>query len=504
MLFWTLAALMSLLSLAVVLWPLLRRPSAQTDPASMAAVIYKDQIAEIERDVARGVLDSQQAQAARAEIGRRLLATQQGGGTVGRDGGRWLALALLPTIPAAAIALYLSLGQPEFITGTQQARTVAAAAGEHDDLRPLVTELQTRLQTNPADGEGWVTLARTHFQLGDHQAAVEAYGKAIALAAPEDVALRGERAEALVLGADGIVTEAAQADFAAVLAVRPNDARGSYYAALALAQGGKLREALQAWQSLVQNSPAGAPWLPAVRDQIRAVAESLGEDPDAAAQAPAAPAAPAMPQAGMSGASPEATALARQLLRDAAKAAGLELASESSTLAKSLLAQTEPPRGPTAEQVAEAAKLPAAEQQAMIDGMVAGLAEKLANGPADPDGWMRLARAYLVQGKAGEAVSAYEKAAAQAPDRPDVQAAYAEALIMTSADGSIPESAAKLLNRVLLLDPMNPRALWHMGRLAATQGDAAQARALWTRLLTQIEPGTREHALVSEAIAKLP
>jgi cytochrome c-type biogenesis protein CcmH len=522
MLFWILATLLTLLTLAFVVWPLVRRAPKTADAGTMATAIYRDQLAELDREVASGTADAAQVQASRTEIARRLLAADAKAAAEApaappapaRTRSYWLAAMLAVGLPVAAVALYWTLGQPQYITGTPGAQTVAAAAGEHTDLRPLVAELQARLQTAPDDLEGWVTLARTQFQLGDHAAAAEAYARAIALAGPDEVALRGERGEAVVLTADGIVTEMAMADFAAVLQQRPTDPRARYYSALGKAQSGKLRAALDDWQALVRDSPVGAPWLPAVNEQIRVVAESLGEP-----VAPVTPSTAAGPQAGMSGASPAATALARRLLSDAAEKAGLARPaaapdSAARTLAGTLLAQTAPPsantatptapeRGPTAEQVAELSQRPQSEQQAMIEGMVSGLAERLKENPDDADGWMKLGRSYLVLGKSQESVDAFAQAATHAPDRPDIQAAYAEALIMTSPDAQVSAEAGKLLNRVLLLDPMNPRALWHMGRLASSQGDTAQARALWGRLLQQIDPASPEHKLVSDAIASL-
>ena len=130
MTFWLLAGGLSALAIALLLWPLLRRPAGAAPRQVYDRNVYRDQLAEVEREAAEGNLGAEQADAARAEIEHRLLATAETGaemgaetvvpapdgpgkaGAIGRAVTWSLALALGIAIPLGAIGLYLQLGNP--------------------------------------------------------------------------------------------------------------------------------------------------------------------------------------------------------------------------------------------------------------------------------------------------------------------------------------------------------------------------------------------------------
>ncbi|HYD98371.1 MAG TPA: hypothetical protein VEH84_03215, partial [Alphaproteobacteria bacterium] len=107
------------------------------------------------------------------------------------------------------------------------------------------------------------------------------------------------------------------------------------------------------------------------------------------------------------------------------------------------------PRGPTAADIQAAGQMAPADRQQMIQGMVAGLAARLEADPSDIEGWLRLARSYGVLGNQDGQVQALARAAQQAPDRPDVQAAYADALLARSSAGAPSEADRAALQALL-------------------------------------------------------
>ncbi len=290
------------LALAVLLLPLLRRPrSAARDAYNLA--VYRDQLAEVERDLARGLLVPEQAAAARAEIGRRILAL---GLTPGRPempaaaGGAALAAAVVAIllVPVAALLLYQQLGSPALPDQPFAARGSAApppaVAGKtpHLDMQQALAQVRRHLAQDPDDLTGWLLLARSELSLEHYAAAAEAYRHAADLSGHRADIL-GDWGEAQVLAAGGTVTPAARDVFQAALRDPESAPRSRYYLALAQLQQGDVKGALAAWRALAAELPADAAWLPLVRRQHRPgrsqARHRAGLHPPAAAARPLPP-----------------------------------------------------------------------------------------------------------------------------------------------------------------------------------------------------------------------
>ena len=186
----------------------------------------------------------------------------------------------------------------------------------------LVAQLAERLKERPDDAQGWTLLARSYGTIGRHEDAVAAWRNVRRLT-PASAEALGGLAEALTQAAAGTVTPEAARLFEAVSQAEPTEPRSRFYLGLARAQAGETRQALQIWTDLIAISPPDAPWLEGVRAQLRRVAAEAKIDPTTITPSAAA------------------TALAA---RDAAA-----------------------PAGPQAEAIA---RLPPAQQQEMIRGMV--------------------------------------------------------------------------------------------------------------------------------------
>jgi len=376
LIFWVVALALT----AVVAWfvvrPLLRPRAPEPARSEHAFEVYRDQIAEIDQDLERGLITADQASAARTEIERRILAVASSRES-GRSGDRpstvsyLVPVAIAGLIPLAVFALYLRLGSPDLPSQPFASRTDRAqVATEARDFEALVARLAERQARSPDNLEGWVMLGRSYGFMERHAEAAESYRRALDLSGgdPEIASAYGE---ALTLANDGIVTPAARDAFDAALRARPGDVRAQFYLALALEQAGELRKALDRFADLARVSPPEAPWVPALRGRIESLARTLGLDP-------------------------------RQILT------------------QQPLAQSAPPAGggfvPMPEGAESVAGLPTGEIEAIMRQRVEGLAARLQKQPDDVEGWLQLARSYRVLGdlpKSREAIAGANRAAAK-------------------------------------------------------------------------------------------
>ncbi len=388
---------MTSLALAMLLVPLLLRRRAPTSRDAYNLAVYRDQLAEVERDLARGVLAAEQAEAARAEIARRILALKPTAGEIAADP-KSVAAAMLAILllPVAAWMLYWQLGSPSLPDQPFAERKAAsalpvAANPAHIDMNEAVARLGAYLKTHPEDLTGWLLLGRSELSLGRYQEAAEAYRHAVDLSGHR-ADISGDWGEALVLAAGGTVTPAARAAFEAGMHDPATAPRSRYYLALAQMQQGDAKGALKDWRDLAADSPADAGWLPLVHQRIAQAAAALGIDP--------------------------------------------------ATLKTPGIATPPGSVAPTDAAVAAAAKATAGaspeERRTMILAMVGQLAARLADQPDDVDGWARLGRSYMVLGQPDKAREAYARAVKLKPDDPALKQALAEA--STAAAG---KAAAK-------------------------------------------------------------
>lgn len=375
---WLGVAALSLLTVLLVAAPLLRHRAGEAASRREADLrVYRAQLAEVERDVERGLLAAAEAEAARTEVKRRMLAVageDEAGAEVKVRGAPWrLAAGLLGiAAPIAALGLYLAVGAPGEIDRplAQRGSADAQAGFENMSAEEAVDALTRALQSRPDDVEGWGILGRSYLGMGRYAEAADALGRAHRLA-PDRVEIAASYGEAQVAAADGRVSDEARAVFEGALALDRREPRSRFYLGLSKAQAGDVRGALQDWVDLVALSPAEAPWLADVREQIARTAGELGIEvaslaPSAEAQALGA--APSLP-------------VAPQLAPGEGEAIG-EMSGE--------------------------------ERERMIRGMVERLAARLEASPDDRDGWLRLARAYEILGEAEKAREARARAEALA------------------------------------------------------------------------------------------
>lgn len=529
MIFWIAIAILAG-GLGLALARPLMRGAGEAAPARGAydMQVYRDQLAEIDRDRARGVLSDDQAAAARIEVERRLIAA---GESASRDraaktsAAPLLAAGLAILVPVVALLVYGQLGRPgtpgqPFAQrldrnpattqvagqgagqppGPNAADPHPAGGGTAESMASLTDRLAKRLEANPGDAEGWALLARSYQQLNKYREAVAALERAVALTNrdPQLVATLGE---ARIMAADGSVTPQARGEFEEALKAEPKDPRARFYIAIAETQAGNMMKGLDQLVGIARDATPDAPYLPMLRERIGSLAAELKQDPNRIlASVPTPSDQPPPPQA----APPPPRQQAAAPPPSAPPAGG-----------------PRQERGPTAADVQAAQQMSSGDRQAMIRGMVDGLAARLDSDPSDVEGWQKLIRAYKVLGedaKAGEAAARASAAnpgarpqilamaqqmGVSVPSAPQVASAQPRPLDAAQIRSGAGAGDAAAYRRRLDGNPNDREALWQVGLAEVAAGNKIAAAELWGRLLGQFDPSSAEFAALRERLDAL-
>ena len=443
--------LLTAIAIVLLILPYLRRQAAAPREKFDLAV-HEDQLAELDRDLERGVIDAEAARAAKLEIQRRILALADDEETaavpVSQSRFGWVVTALVVVIvPLASAFVYFQTGRPHLKDAPLATRILPEQqqiAGRESTLANI-QDLRERVDAAPEDVTLWIELARTQLQAGLYGDATGSYNKAIELTG--DPMLRAEMGEAIVQGAEGLVTPGALEQFQTVLANAPNDPRAHYYIGLAASQEGDVDGAVETWRKLLEISPSNATFRPQIVRSIRGVLEANGRPADE---------------------------IIASLPEGTAEAGG--------------------PASPHAEN----------EQ---IRAMVDGLAARLEDEPDDVQGWLMLGRSRLVLQEPELAREAFETAKSLAPDNPDVLLGYASSLLQPSetpgGDPVVDEEAVAIYKKLVDLAPDDPEPRWLLGLAAAQSGDRDGAVGHWRSLLSLIDDSSEDYKVVEARIAAL-
>lgn len=465
--FWIIITAMAVGATALIAIPLLRERGGGASRGAHALEVYRQQLAELDGELARNVISDIEAKSARLEIERRMLRADDednaleiaGAGGRSKNGRRAGAAAVALLLPVIAFGVYLTIGSPN-LTPNRNSTQVTAADPEHMDMVALTEKLAARLAASPDDIQGWMLLGRSYVTLEDFPRAIAAYAKAVALAGDKPAPMvLAEYAETLVQGNNGLVGDDAQAQFRRVLKIIPAEPRSQFYLGLAKAQAGDAGGALADWVALLKQAEPGAPWAGAVREQAQEVANLLKVD------------------------------LASLLAEQAA--------APSATKSRA-------PSGPDAGDMAAAAAMPEGDRKQMIEGMVARLAARQESTDKDNvDGWLQLSRAYEVLGRKADSLAALGRAVEAGPGRMDALSAYGEALQVAGETSPITARFAQTMQKILTVEPENNQALWFMGVFSAQNGEKAAARGYWEKLRGNLPPDSDEYRSVSDALQEL-
>lgn len=398
MLFWAIVAAMTFGVAMLILNG--QRWSPRQPAKSPDVQVYRDQLAEIERDGMRGIIPADEAARMQLEVSRRLLAADKVGPQIAARGPGWPVTALLTGAALiGSAALYYRIGAPGYPDMSLSDRIAIAdearrsrpdqAAAEtalgprteiavDPDLNELMHKLRSAVATRPDDLQGQAFLAQYEGEIGNHAAAARAQAQVVRLRGKDASAIDHlQLADLLIRAAEGYVSPEAEDALTATLTAEPENGMARYYSGLLMAQTGRPDLGFALWQRLAETSAPNDPWMPPLRSGIAGLAELAGVD-YAAVTAPASGAA-----------------------------------------------------GPDAAALAEAATMSDTDRQAMIGGMVEQLANRLATEGGTGDDWARLITSLGVLGENDRARAILAEAktvfASSAPDLALLQIAAASA-----------------------------------------------------------------------------
>jgi len=345
MVLWTIFAILTAAALGVVLWPFLRASDLHIESAAYDGAVFKDQLEEIASEEERGVISATEAEAARTEVSRRLLALARAKDSKNEKStdkhvSNIQAYALICAficVPVTSGALYLAYGSPQLPDKPLAARLNQSV--DEQKFSSLVARVEARLRQNPEEGRGWEVLAPVYMRQQRFAEAADAFGKALRLLGktPERSASFGI---ATIFANGGVVSEAASLALQEAVKANPTLVEAHFWLAVAKEQDGRFAEAANDWRALLKHGDATAPWRPNVK----------------------------------------------QRLAELEQREGIPSADEAVV------------KGPTREDVTAAKAMTPSDRTAMIKQMVAGLAERLNKNGGDVEEWKRLVRSYTVLG----------------------------------------------------------------------------------------------------------
>ena len=287
--FWIIALLLAVGAVAFVLPPLLGRrraaPGATNDATN--AAVYRDQLRELETDLAAGTLAREQYEDARRELEARLLddVRDSGAGPRAARPGRLAAISAGIAIPLVSILLYFAVGNPAALSPDSGSHGVT-----REQIEGMVEQLAARMKDNPEDATGWVMLGRSYYVLERFPEAAAAYANAVKRSTP-DAQILADYADALAMAQDRRLQGEPERLIAMALKIDPRNVKALWLAGTAAFERKDFNGAIAHWQKILDIVPPDSDVAVAIRDGI-ADAQQLGgkvKTPPATARA-AAPA----------------------------------------------------------------------------------------------------------------------------------------------------------------------------------------------------------------------
>jgi len=230
-LFWAAAAASVAIALVFVLPPLLRKKEVAAKAArrDVNIAVYRDQMKEMETDLANGLLSEEQFQAGKLELETRLAedALAKEDAAVAPVVSRRLGFTLAGVLPVAAFGLYFWLGNPAALTAIADAQSNPATVGApgERDIMSMIQQIESQTKAYPNDGEAWEMLAKTYALVERWPDALQAYERAFKLLPAKPSVMSGY-AEALALTNNRVLQGQPMELIMLALKADPDDKKG--------------------------------------------------------------------------------------------------------------------------------------------------------------------------------------------------------------------------------------------------------------------------------------
>ncbi|MCB1504700.1 MAG: c-type cytochrome biogenesis protein CcmI [Hyphomicrobiaceae bacterium] len=382
MLLWIGFSLLTIVVIAALARPLLGGGKEAPTSHSADLAVYRDQLEAIEAEKDQGILGHAEAEAARAELVRRLLRAADGiADQSAKDQNpadakssespstpaNIAVYAAAVLIPLLSIGVYISVGSPDLPGNPFAERMAHGRPGKSID--ELIGMVEARLKEKPDDGKGWEVIAPVYMKQQRFEDGARAYANAIRFLGETPERISGF-AEAIVLANNGLIVPDARKAYHRLLQLHPGQPEARFWLAVAKEQDSDIKGAIADLEGLLKDAPAEASWRPLVETKLSELRKSLEGGPDAGGGAPLAQSKPTAPQGASDG----------------------------------------PGFQPSKEGVATVLQMSPEEQRAFMSQRIDGLAARLEKDSKDLEGWKRLVRAYKVMGRDADAAGAMAKA----------------------------------------------------------------------------------------------
>ena len=381
--FWIFSATLSVIVVRILLWPGRQKCTHKSTQANNVAW-YLEQLHVLEENHTLGMNTAHETEMLKNDIGRQLLDANQVNDSSSKselvsESRSRLLVWILGVVPLLALGIYLPLGRPDLPSHPYRSQHIRIDNQAPAILREFAI---TSIQTN-----------------------------------------------------NGIVSFEVQRAFEELLKHNPYDPQARFFLALAQAQKGKLQDAMVRWACLIETSPAHAPWLPAVRDQLTQIAQQLGKSPEDVIPKPF-------------------LFTAQRILH---------------------------------EQNSDTDTTMAPECYTMVTAITTALEHYLNTQPNDVDRWLILAQSYDLLGKRQTYHHALRQAFIHQPDRLDVLLAYGLSLFHDLPDQQpLPDDVVDIMNKIQTYSPDNPEILWILGLDAFHRGLIDKASERWNKALLHL------------------
>ena len=284
------AAVLIVVALLFVVPPLLRRRAGRRDVTGPDLAIYRDQMADLERDLQSGALAADRYEQARSELERRLAEELESDSTPFAVAGEGNVIAgiVIAGLPMLAIAIYLVIGSPRALDPVETTPEEAAHSVTAEQIEQMVAKLAQRLEISPDDPAGWSMLGRSYSALGRFKEAAEAFGRAVKLM-PAEAQLLADYADALGMAQGRSLKGEPSRIIARALAADPDHFKSLALAGTAAFEIGDYAAAIRHWERLAQKIPADSEFAQSIAASLAEAWQLAGgAAPVAKAQAPKA------------------------------------------------------------------------------------------------------------------------------------------------------------------------------------------------------------------------
>lgn len=273
------AGLMLVLASLFVLLPLLRgrRAAGPEAQRALTLAIHRDALAELDRDLASGMIDDAQYRISCAELERRVLDEAGRAPALGRRmSGSWVAIVSALAVPALALPVYLALGQPDAVDAPRSSPTPVEAAGQEEitpeRIQAMVAQLAERMKSDPGNADGWQMLARSYSAMQRFDEASQAYANLVKIVSG-DAQVWTDYADVLAMSQGRKLVGEPEAMLKRALEIDPDNQKALALAGSAAMQRGDKAAARKHWEKLLKMLPADSPLIQPLTESLEDASE---------------------------------------------------------------------------------------------------------------------------------------------------------------------------------------------------------------------------------------